>query len=446
MGYAMKDRRKVLIISYHYLPEITAASFRIFAWAKYLTKFAWEPIILTRNSETLNEDFSHGSPGLFYKDIDKEIDCMIYRTKYEQYFKDILALRRRLSDKENPSIFEIMARKSINFIINNFLMIPDLNRGWYEYAYHTALQIINEHDIECILSTGAPWTDFRIAHDLCKKTRIPWIADYRDPWSQVTSLGIEKGYIIWYPINRIYERKVVKNASAFIHISEPLRHDLSKMIRRPVHLIPNGFDEEIFKKFRQCIPSEDIFTISSIGTLHSDTTTNMFLEGFHKFVRENNISPNSCKVLFTGHGYESIKQDYVEFSEIQDFVTFNPPVSQDKAVENMFKSHVLLLFPLDMDGCCPAKTFEYLASGRPILVTPGGFQRNVIKDILIKTNAGVILHSSHELSNWLREKFNEFTRSGRVNATTNHEAVNEYSRERQVEQLAQILNVAISKA
>ena len=93
-----------------------------------------------------------------------------------------------------------------------------------------------------------------------------------------------------------------------------------------------------------------------------------------------------------------------------------------------------------MDGCTPAKTFEYLASGRPILVTPGGKHRGAIKDILKRAGAGLVVDSAEEVAQWLDIRYGEFQRTGEVSSAADSEYVTQYSRKEQTRRVAEILD------
>lgn len=442
---AMDEKRAVLIISYYYLPEVRAASYRIHAWAKYLPKFGWEPIILTRYPDGARSGLAYEYPAGLIQEMDEMIKCRVYRAASKQSFENIWNLRARLTAKNNASIIDVCIRRMASFVLRNFLLIPDEKAGWYRSAYRLGLSIIRRHAVQAILSTGGPWTNFRIASRLSRITGVPWIADYRDPWTQRTTLRIRREYVIWFLISRIYERIITRTASGFIHIAEPLRAGLQEMIHRPVHLIPNGFDPEKFRERLQYLPSKKVFTLSFVGTLHTNTKTDVFFEGFHKFVCEHHVSSEMCRIQFVGDilGHKAALQRYSGFHEISGFITFKPPVSQGEANEVMCRSHILLSFPLDMEGCFPAKTYEYLASGRPILVTPDGRYRGVIRHVLSQTGGGVILNSPEQIASWLGMKYQEFRSTGSVTSKTDHSSIWKYSREKQVQILAQVLENTI---
>ena len=313
--------KKVLIISFHYLPEVMAASYRMYAWAKYLPEFGWQPIILTKECDVTKSNYLRNNFNKPFREFDRNIQCIVYRVPYTQRFKKIWDARRKITLKKMPSKLETIVRRILNFIIGNFLMLPDERHDWFKHAYKSGLFIIKEEKTDVILSTGAPWTDFWVASRLCKVTGTPWLADYRDPWTQPTSLGIQKEYILRRFINRIWERKIIRSASEIIHISQPLQATLGNMIKRNVHHIPNGFDPENFENNHTYIPDDKVFTISFIGTLHNNTNTDVFIGGLHQFIRENEIGPQGCKIEFIGDlpGFEIITKSYPEFFQISKF-------------------------------------------------------------------------------------------------------------------------------
>ena len=443
----MQKTKKVLIVSFHYLPEVMAASYRMHAWAKYLPRYGWEPIILTKTRDKIDAQYLTIESNKVSKEFDKAAGCIVYRMAYRQKCKGLWDLRSRYTNLSSPSMVDVFVRKFLNFVIGNFFMFPDERYDWFPDAVQAGQAIMKNHDIHAILATGAPWTVFLVARKLGRAAGIPWIADYRDPWSQPTTIGIQKQYIIRELANRILEKKLMQTASALIQISELLTKDLGKTLRRNVYLIPNGYDPENFSNGYKLCPSRKKFTISFIGTLHNNTNTDIFMEGFNRFVERTNITPEKCQVFFIGelNGYRRVKETYTGFSKIKNYFKFEPSVSQEKATKRMHLSHILLSFPLDMRGCCPAKTYEYMASGRPILVSPGGHYRDEIAKVLAETDGGVILSTPEKVAAWLSEKFSEFTITGTVTSNTDLSRVEKYSRLNQVYKLSQILNEAIQR-
>lgn len=437
--------RKVLIIAYHSLPMVTAGSFRIHTWAKYLQRFGWRPIILTRHWLPSTRVPWEENENTLSKEKAPDIGCLVYRTGYKQARKSIWALRARLTEEKSPSKAKAAFRKMLSYMLRNFLLLPDEYIGWKSIAYEAGCDILNEHHIDAILATGMPWTSFLVANDLSRENNVPWVADYRDPWTQPTTLGLKKEYAVVIMRNRPTEKRLMKRASALVHISEPLQKGLSKYLNRDVALIPNGYDPELVSSFESCKPRGSVFTISFVGTLHTNTNPQVFLEGFRRFVEKLNLSPETCRLSFTGSGFWFLEEEYELFDKIRPFIQLEREVSHEEALKRMHEAHVLLSFPLDMEGCFPAKTYEYFASGRPILVSPDGKYRGTVRGILEMTKAGIVLNSPEEIANWLAIKYKEFQKTGGVHSDTDMKAVKEFSRDKQTEKLAHILNEIVEK-
>ncbi|MBN1273259.1 MAG: hypothetical protein JXB26_13410 [Candidatus Aminicenantes bacterium] len=433
--------RKILIIAYHFLPLTTAGSFRIHDWAKYLKRFGWYPIILTRHWSPATKYPWETNESTLSREVAQDIKCLVYRTRYKQAYQSIWNLRARLTEDKSPSRVKAAFRKMLSYMLRNFLLLPDEYIGWRSTAYKAGCDIMNEHHIDAILATGMPWTSFLVANDLSRKNKVPWVADYRDPWTQPTTLGIKKEYAVVFMRNRLLEKRIMKQASSLIHISEPLQKGLRKYLNLDVHLIPNGYDPDLFAGFRSCKPGRSVFFISFVGTLHTNTNPYVFLEGFRYFVEQFSLSPETCRLSFTGSGFWHLEKEYRFFGDIRPLVNFEGNLSHEEALKRMHKAHVLLSFPLDMDGCIPAKTYEYIASGRPILVSPDGKYRGAIRNLLEMTKAGIILNSPKEISSWLGIKYREFQKTGEVRSCAGMKAVDKFSREKQTEKLASILNV-----
>jgi glycosyltransferase involved in cell wall biosynthesis len=238
----------------------------------------------------------------------------------------------------------------------------------------------------------------------------------------------------------------MKSAGALIHNTKSHSHKLSEILNREVETIPNGYDPEQFDKYRGQMSGKSPFTLSFVGTLHTNTNPYVFLEGFYLFVTKTGLGPDDCNVTFTGSGFWEVENRYARFASIRPFVTLEPAVAQEEAVRRMCSADILLSFPLDMEGCIPAKTYEYVASGRPILLSPGGEHRGAIKDVLDRTRSGVVLDSPEEIAQWLEKRYEEFLKTGMVPSQTDLYAATVYSRQKQASKLAEILDGITTKA
>lgn len=366
---------------------------------------------------------------------ERSTGTVIYRTPYKQCFRKAVSLSKRAG----------FFKKFINFFLLNFIFHPDSQRGWHNYAYEAGLSIIKKYPISLILSTS-PWTAHWIASDLSKATGIPWIADYRDPWTQDTSIRHRKIWLIRDKIHRLIEKRICKTASCAIHASETWSSQLSRLLNKKVYTIPNGFDPEDFTVTDKDNTKGHIFTLSYVGSFHFVQKLDVFLKGFQKFLLNNKPSPEICRLVLVPpfnecHGIE--KKLCSKYKVIGKYIHVVLNAKKSEAVRYMTLSDVLLLFLSDDNGWYPTKFFEYLACGKQILATPD--DKGVIGATLKRTRAGTMLNTSEHVAVWLEEKWKEFQLRGNLTVNTNTELIEEFNRRKLTQKLSEILNSVVQQ-
>lgn len=412
--------KRLIIVSYFYPPQQQSVPYPTSSWVKYLLALGWEITVLTSNPLSSNISVDRGS-------------YCVYRVPDKQLFSKLVTLRDGL-----PS-FSIAA-KLINFFLQNFLLFPDSKRGWCKTAITKGLSLIKENDIKVILGVGTPWTDFLVASGLSKKAGIPWIADYRDAWTQKTFWKRSIKWVIRDMINRIIELNVCGTANKIIHASDIWADQLRKMFKKKeIVVIPNGYDPDFFEKVGHIIPNKDKFTLSYIGHAHFIQRIDIFFKGFERFVKQNKLEPEHCQLMFVES--QNIENMFRDFKIARKFLHAFAPVPIEKAIEYMKSAHVLLLFMSDLKGWYPTKAFEYLAASRPVLATPN--DNGVISELLEKTGAGISLNTQEEVCDWLGIAYSKFKMGEDLDAKRNIEAVEQFSRESLTKQLDKILSKVI---
>ena len=109
--------------------------------------------------------------------------------------------------------------------------------------------------MEAIIATAEPFVLFHYAALLSKKHNIPWIADYRDPWTQDNKRGNNIIRKIW---DNFLERKTLKNASFVTTVSPLFKQEIGTLVKKQdIHLIANGFIAEYFKNPKQLKTNEE---------------------------------------------------------------------------------------------------------------------------------------------------------------------------------------------
>jgi glycosyltransferase involved in cell wall biosynthesis len=353
---------KVLIVTYYWPPGSGAGVQRWLKFSKYLTKLDWEPVILT-----VDPDYAVYSAIDHSLNNEIQANLTVYKTRARNYFK----LYKKDISKIPSAGFAVDEEKGFvshitRFIRGNFF-IPDPRRGWNRFAFKKACEIIDTLKIESVITTSPPHSTQLIGRKLKKKRPgIRWIADLRDPWTDI--YYYEKFYPTYLSrrIDSSYEKSVLKSADKIITVGKSLKEIFSSKvpgIKEKIVVISNGYDEEDFSGLTASKP--EIFTISYIGTLAGSYPVNGFLKAV-KSLSEKGIS---FKLRFTGVVSKEHKE-LISSTAGKSNIEFIPFSDHSTAIKNMLGSSALLLIipdHLSSRSIITGKLFEYLASGKPVI-------------------------------------------------------------------------------
>ena len=417
--------KKILIITYYWPPAGGAGVQRWLKFSKYLPEYGYTPIILT-----VNENYAN------YPQIDTKLEneisnnLKIHKTKTFEIFS---IYQKLISNKEmpyggfanenNPSLLKKIAR----FIRGNFF-IPDPRKGWNKYAYKKALEIIKNNNIDTIITTSPPHSTQLIGLKLKKKTNIKWIADIRDPW---TEIYYNKEFYKTSFANKLdykYEQQVINNADKVIVVSNSIKQAFSKNkkeLLNKINIISNGFDtDDIIESSNS---NNNKINIVYTGTISDIYPMNIFIDAI-KLLSNKNIS-----IKLVGQVNEIFKQK-IETEKLTNIFEFVGQVSHEESLEYLSKADIaLLLIPeiKDNKGILTGKFFEYLGS-KKIILAIGPSDGDVAK-IIKKTNSGEMIEYND--INSIINFINNFN-----NNKYSFEGIKEYSRKELTNKLIKLLN------
>jgi glycosyltransferase involved in cell wall biosynthesis len=352
---------KVLIITYYWPPSGGAGVQRWVKFAKYLPEYGWEPVILT-------VDPRYAAYPVTDSTMESELpsSLKVYRTKATDYFSFYNKDRSKIPTAGFAANTDNSFMSKLGRFLRGNLFIPDPRRGWNKYAFSKACEIIGQFGIKHIITTSPPHSTQLIGLKLKKRfPEIKWIADLRDPWTDIYYYKQFYPTILSRAIDSSYEKKVLMEADKIIVVGESLKNLYSGKINQSdkFKVITNGYDEEDFQSNLPEVPS--VFTITYVGTLSDIYPIEGFIEALEKFRAEG----NSFIVRFIG--MVSFRQAELLKSKLKDSeLQFVPYVDHSRAIRYMLDSSVLLLIIPDHQSnksIITGKIFEYLASGRPVI-------------------------------------------------------------------------------
>ena len=219
---SLGKKRKVLLIAYYFPPAGGSAVRRIIAFVTYLSRLGWDVTVLTARKE----DYSLTDPSLLAVIPDNVTVC---RTRAPDPYT--LFARVSGSEKEDVDIATLTSPddnytflQKMAVVIRKVFFIPDARLGWITFLIRAGSRIIKKEKIDIILASSPPFSTALGAGLLSKLTAVPWVSDYRDPWT---------GAYFYLPrpafsskVEEALEQWLLKSAAGIITINKQIRRDL----------------------------------------------------------------------------------------------------------------------------------------------------------------------------------------------------------------------------
>jgi hypothetical protein len=378
--------KKVLIITYYWPPSGGSQVLRWLKFSKYLPGFGWEPIIYTpENPEPQETDTS------LIKEIPDNI-TVIKRPIWEPY-RYYRILNKKKKDEKISTAFisekksNIIIEKVSNFIRSNFF-IPDARKFWIKPSFRFLKKYITNNTVDLIVSSGPPHSMHIIAYLLKKNLNIAWIADFRDPW---TNIDYYKDLLLTCRADKKHrrmEKKVLTTADCILAIGPTMNEELIKTGAKKVKTITNGFDDYDLPAAN--IKHDRKFSITHVGSIPKSRNAEILWKALSELIKTQKDFGDNLQINLMGKVDYSVTDSLNKYNLI-NFVTQHKYIPHLQALEKMTMSQVLLLLinnTQNAKAVLTNKFFEYLSVKRPILAI--GPTDGDIANILESTKAGKI--------------------------------------------------------
>ncbi|KMQ62138.1 glycosyl transferase family 1 [Chryseobacterium sp. BLS98] len=429
------EQKKILIITYYWPPAGGPGVQRWLKFAKYLPEFGWDPVIYTPENPSyplLDESL--------LKDVPPNIE--IVKTRIWEPYQ--LAEKLNKSNKKfKAGQFDVGKNQSwkskLSIWVRGNFFIPDARVFWVKPSIKFLEQYLKENKIDVVVTSGPPHSLHMIGLGLKEKfPNLKWIADFRDPWTEISYYKHLKLTKSSDRKHRQLESAVFKNANITLATSYTDADNFRKAGANAV-CITNGFDEsDASAPHSMAEDKNKSFTLSYIGVLEQLRNPENLWKVLDELIRENKEFADAFTLKFAGRVDDKILQS-IESSALKEHILNLGYIPHDKAVEEMTNSSLLLItnFPNESSkGIIPGKIFEYLATGKQI-ISFGPDEADVSR-ILSETGAGK--HFSYENSQTVKEfilsKF-ELWKHG--NLLENTQNIEQFSRKNLTEKLSEIL-------
>ena len=406
-------------------------------FSKYLYEFGWVPTIYT----PANPEPQAYDPSLLAEIPD---NLQVIKRKIREPYK----IFKILSGKKvgEPLTVSFVSEKKEGWIsklliwIRGNFFIPDARKFWIKPSVRFLNRYLEINPHHIVVSTGPPHSMHLIALGLRKRLNIPWVADFRDPWTNIdfyrelklTSLADRRHHTL--------ERKVLTSADAVITIGPTLASEFKEMGCKNVHTITNGFDHS-----DQIPPSDKSkeFSILHIGSMPPTRNPETLWSVLGEMTRINPEFRSDLILHLVGNiDYRIIRS--IEENGLAPNLIKKPHVPHHDVLSYIMESSVLLLVinnTSNAKGILTNKFFEYLAARKPILAI--GPADGDAADILRQTGAGLMLdfNDREGIENYVQDLYNRF-RSGSLQKDIRN--IEQFSRRNLTSSLARLFDTLIS--
>ncbi len=434
--------KSFLLIAYYWPPASGPGVQRWLKLCKYMEEYSWTPIVLTvkngsypASDEQLLEEVSNHWP--------------VYTSRT---IEPISLFQRLIGRSGAPTSVGMdtagseqswLQRKitALGLYIRANIFVPDARMGWKRYALPKALEIIEKHQVQAIITTGPPQSVHLIALDLYKKVSIPWLADFRDPWTSAYYNANLNRSASAQRRDLALETAVLSAASAVTCVSPAMKVEFADR-NENVHVVYNGYDPSDFTSSEPVEVSAN-FVVAYVGTIKNLEIQPSLWRAISKLRDEHPEFKRDFRLEFTGNVSAAVKESIREHS-IAECTYYHGFADHKTAIARMHAAAALLFIIADLPGSdkiVTGKIFEYLASGTPILgIGPAnGGADMILQDV---GSQSLMPYEAQEIyQSRLMELYTRW-KDKPAEETTPHtipEKIKQYSRRAQAAEMAQIL-------
>ena len=424
---------KVLILAYDFPPYQSIASQRPYSWLNYFGKSTELTTVVTLHWDNKIENDKDYIIPSFQKEekVEKTKHGQIIRAPFYPNHRDKFLFKYGFN---KHSFF----RKILTFFYllgkNGFFAL-DNTRG----IFFSALGELQKTDYDVIVATGEPFILFKYASILSKRFDIPWVGDYRDPWT--TSLSLNNADLLTRLTNKYYfrrlELKYLKSASLITTAAPAYKQNLEQIhTDKNIQVVLNGSDISDSQSLEKISTNQECFEITYAGRFYGHQRLETFLKGYKKFLEIDEQHKNSRVVFYGLNFYHGDVVRLRSFNGLlNDHFITTDRIPYQELLKKLRGTHVLLLLSSKGANWLNAKIFDYLAVKRPILLVDKDY--GVLEDIINNTNSGDSFENEDDVADYLSSMYEKFASNWDFEVKSTR--TEEYTREFQGQKMLKLL-------
>lgn len=429
----MPDRH-VLIIAYYFPPISSGGTFRLLKFAKYLPEFGWNPIVVCARPTASD----HIDPGLAAELPSSVVVERVAHLHPKQMERGLLGMWNVLWKlRLRPVARRVEPYKVMQWIA------PDPYVTWVAPAFQAARQLVQQYRPQVIMTSTPPHSGQRIGLRLKRVTRLPWVTDFRDPWTHNPFIHAPTAFHA--KLNRQGERAVFEQADRIISVTSSITEQMRSFdggkYADKITTIENGYDAADFDVERAAYQPGEKLHIAYVGSLYGLRRADTFLACMDRLVQEKDLPAEHLHVEFVGQDGTGVVERFRERVWFQH----TPPQPHQQALHTMMTADLLLLLvPPGASYIHSGKLFEYLGAQRPILALAP--LDSEAAQVVREAGAGVVVPPDDEAA--IRAAILDLYQAWREQRPCIHanmDVVKSFERRRLTEKLARVFESAVSQ-
>jgi glycosyltransferase involved in cell wall biosynthesis len=391
---------RVLVVTYFFPPLGGIAVQRSLKFVTYLPRWGWQPVVI-----------APANPGYTFVDGSLEealpLEVEIRRTASLEPGQLPNAVARRLSRaragsgagrdlSRGPAGVGLPGKVLWKGMIAwnrawGAVLFPDTAVGWVRFAARGGLQVHRQSPVDAIYSSSGPISSHLAAERIARKTGLPWVADFRDPWIDNAFVGSRRG--LFGVMQRRMERRIVAHANRLVFTTQGVLDGYAA--RYPwaadrMVVIANGYDRADFPapgSVKREVADGQFHLIYG-GSIYGASELRIFLEGLELLVQHRPETRDRLRVEFIGRlnaFNRGVAAAYSTHESIAPVVKYTGYLAHSEAMRRQAAADALLQIVGDDRGKSQiqgGKLMEYLGQDKQILaVVPEGVARDVLREL-----------------------------------------------------------------
>ena len=428
-------RKHIVIIAQKFPPHSNVGGRRPYFFSKYLSELGYKVSVITGNYP-IKKNMIWETDLSFLKIIKLDSTALATKKKGNKNFFYFLY------EFLKHSRYSILNR--ISWKIGEIFLPLDFNDRLDFNEYDLANKI---GKIDYIIATGGPWSMFEYGVRLKSVSNAKLILDYRDPWNAVNkdvyleSLN-NKGFGSFFIKKKqlSLERKYLEISSAVITVSSSISLNCKKILdRNNVHTIYNGFDQ-LEKINNNTSFINNYFNITYIGQIRKEQNISILIKAMKEVLIRNPELETKIKINLIGSLISSVSVlRPISKSSVKTLFNITNYIPKKDALAFLESSQLLLqLSYKDKKGIVSSKIFQYINSGKPILLVSNG--EDIMEEIIRETNTGETCKTPQQIANYILKCFRKWENNQTLERKVNKENLAFYSFKNQVDLIDKIIS------